>query len=337
MKKEIKSIDNRLRENLLTKLYYTEKTAENKDSGTQFMNIPITYKFLENWFNIENKSFQEAFEIVAKGIGDEITKMSSIISSSLLSLLCFHKLYNNQNDNRLIINFKDYGVEDMGEVFFDDCMFEVRNKVIGYQFPSCIDLLLISHSSKILLFLESKFTEPIVSQYKRRYGKSYLPLYSSFKEYLEEIGIYFKEDTDTDELILYTKEDHKYIDGIKQAISHIIGISRGPSDNDKGYYPLKFVEKYKNLFNNPSYKKLFGTILYDHDKLTESYIKDFKSFFKSEHSQGIINSINTWNEGNYEKIENLQIINTPFTYQKLFNYKRNKQLLNDNIINFYGF
>lgn len=314
--------------------YNTETLIKSKSGSFLFSESSINSEFLERWFKIENNdSFEDAFKIVTYGIGDEIKKTSSLISSSLLSFLCFHKLYNNPDEKRLLINFKDYGFEELGEVSFEDCMFEVRNKVIGYQYPSCMDLLLISHSSKILFFLESKFTEPLISESKKRYGKSYILLYYDLKDQLNKIGIDIKKDKETGELILLSQRDSKYLEGIKQSISHIIGISRGPSDNNKGYYPSEYSVKYRNLFNNPEYKKVYGTILYDHGKLIEEYKEDFQIFFND--GKEIINSINKWNEENYEELENLKIINVPITYQKLFNYKENKQLLSENVIKFY--
>lgn len=126
-------------------------------------------------FGIEpNNNWFEAFKITTEGQGDEIRKINSLISSSLLSLLAFHKLFRNNTDLRLEVKLPGY----KDAVKFDKCLFEVRNRVI--TLPSCVDVALYSTESDVLLFLESKFTEFFSIHKKKTYGKGYIDLYTKY-------------------------------------------------------------------------------------------------------------------------------------------------------------
>ena len=73
----------------------------------------------------DRKKFNEAFKIVTGGVGNEITKIDSVISSSLLSLLFFYKLFR-ADDSTLKLT--------IGEVTYNKVFFEVRNKCVGYRY-----------------------------------------------------------------------------------------------------------------------------------------------------------------------------------------------------------
>lgn len=142
----------------------------------KFFNETVLARKFANIFGIEpDKNWIEAFRIVTEGQGDEIKKINNPLSSSLLSLLVFHKLFNNESEFHVVIELKDQTGESRN-IRFNKCFFEVRNTVI--TLPSCIDVVLYSEESKIILFLESKFTEYMSVCVQKDYGQGYINLYS---------------------------------------------------------------------------------------------------------------------------------------------------------------
>jgi len=123
---------------------------------------------------------------------------------------------------------------------FDYSTFEFKNPVIGY--PSNMDIVLLSKDRRVVLFLESKFSEYYMSASKsssfisKRYmtdpfsGPIYAQLigtevgcHSEIMTYTDNNG---KEKT-RDGFTLYMKDgSDNYLDGIKQMISHYVGIRR---------------------------------------------------------------------------------------------------------------
>lgn len=99
-----------------------------------------------------------------------------------------------------------------------------------------------------MLFLESKLTEMFESStLEKEYGKSYKPLYrgTAIEEALNMGGI--KVDADATNLILRSEKRTQYLEGIKQTISHLIGLVRGPQrTNDQEAY-IKAFERAKDL------------------------------------------------------------------------------------------
>ena len=181
---------------------------------------------LRKEFNIKDDLFEKKFEMACSGSGDEIQKITALHSSSLCVLLFF---YNVENKPLRLEIEKGKTVE------FSKSFFEWKNPVFGND--SNIDVVLYSEKSNILLFLESKFSEYCKGQSK--YGIPFKYATDPFSKHLyseickKENGN-FKTDFKSrkikfgkelkDGFYLETKKGTNYIEGIKQMISHYIGI-----------------------------------------------------------------------------------------------------------------
>lgn len=110
-----------------------------------FDNDLFTALFRERFgVSSENKeAFNAAFQAVTEGVGQEITKINSVVSSALLPLLVLYKLYIPKEGISIILKV---GGETKK---FTRAFFEVRNKVIGL--PSCVDVALVSSDGNTML------------------------------------------------------------------------------------------------------------------------------------------------------------------------------------------
>ena len=204
-----------------------------KDYSYEFFNaMQVTSDSLSDIFELNDKSlFREKFAQVCSGSGDEIKKITTLHSSSLCALLFF---YNVTENNQL-----SFHGSELSDIVFSDSIFEFKNKVI--RSPSNVDVVLIGKNKKsnksALLFLESKFSEYITGMTKanRKYeiGKSYIDKCDTKCIYQKEILDNFNitlDKTNTDKYYLIPSTD-KYIEGIKQMVSHHVGIRNLITEN----------------------------------------------------------------------------------------------------------
>lgn len=268
---------------------------------------------LANNFGITKKDdrelFRQKFEMACSGTGDELKKITTLHSSSLCALLFFFNV--NDKEKKLKIR----GLEGYE---FTESLFEFKNKVIGY--PSNIDIVLLGTNPakvKVVLFLESKFSEYITSitRAEKQYeiGSSYFkndkdcfskPIYDELekKQILKKI--------EKGKKCYLTSAEDKYIEGLKQLISHYYGIRNFL----KGEYYEKDNENLKTLQDFKADEYILGEILFDNfgdelkSKLT-SYEKDYEKLAK------IINDQYT-NEGNNERF---RVLDKPLHYSDLKN------------------
>lgn len=227
-------------------------------------------------FGIKNETdFKDKYDMAVSGSGNESFKITTLHSSSLCCLLFF---YNVSKNNPLTLKFET----NKGErrVTFTESVFEFKNKVISS--PSNIDVVLIGKDedkkNTILLFLESKFAEYYLSSgktcdlgegylknkigaklYKIKhdlnndlgsmdYGKPY------YLEGLKCLGVTIeknKQKKNGKDKDVYKIQSNKisYIDGIKQMISHYIGIKNlmdGKYHSSKGKQQQIIKEIIKN-------------------------------------------------------------------------------------------
>lgn len=263
--------------------------------------------------------FNEAFKIAVDGVGKERGKINSVASSALLPLLVFHPLFSRTgNDNRpsIIIGNKEY----------DRAFFEVRNRVV--RRASCVDVVLQSVDKKTLLFLESKLTEFIGgTTRKATYGKGYIDLYSDLriKGALKEGNI---EASITDRGVELSTLDKTYIEGIKQSVSHLIGIVKGPATvKSDDNYPSWYQSEYRSAYGYAT-EFIYGTIIYDPHSMGVgmeeyyAYMELYKRIFSN--SSEIMAAINEYCGTNSKP---LTVLDTPITYQQILS--DNKTFLND--------
>lgn len=277
----------------------------------------------------DNKeAFDAAFKAVTEGEGNEISKINSVISSALLPLLVFYKLSVPQEGRHININLGDETIT------FTQAFFEVRNRVI--RRASCVDVALVSQDGTTILFLESKLTEMYESSRpEEEYGKSYKPLYigTSIEKALNEGGI--TVEADAAGLLLRSEQKPRYLEGIKQTISHLIGLVRGPQRaNQKDY-----IEAYKT-----AHRLIYAPILYDTSALFNEQsdeCSDFASLYANViggNSDSIMETINNWIKNKRRKgVENnkkIEIHPTALTYQNIM--KDNRTWLDEKVKAYYG-
>lgn len=181
-------------------------------------------------FGIENKDrFRTKYEKAVNGSGQEERRITTLHSSSLCALLHF---YNVTDKNPLALHLETN--KGTREVIFTDSFFEYQSPVI--HTPSNMDVVLLGKDKQtkedIVLFLESKFSEyflyagstldGVSNDYlKDKYGKD---LYDD--SFLSALGLKRgpSEKKDCFKLVSLSKGQQIYIGGIKQMISHYIGI-----------------------------------------------------------------------------------------------------------------
>lgn len=310
----------------------------------QFFDSTILARKYAKLFGINpDKNWIEAFRIVTEGQGGEISKINSLISSSLLSLLVFHKLFNNANSN-ISIKIPDDAVRNYR---FNRCFYEIRNKVITS--PSCVDVVLYSENDNILLFLESKFTEYFSVHKKKDYGQGYISLYKDYLQNALSGYIEIEDELNGEKRLLLKSSDKKpiYIEGIKQTISHLIGLVRGPYEGGGGYYPEPYYTEYNKIFKDPEVKLYYGTILYDPTRIMpkcDQYVS-FNSLYQNiiaGHASEILKGICDWNDkinkdaNSESKSKSITILKSPITYQSLFENGINDSLLTNEVKDFYS-
>lgn len=332
-----------LTKKIAEKLSKNQNFPKSKTGSILFFNENYVSSLYAEKFDIpqcEREQFEKAFLIVTSGVGNEAAKVNSVTSSSLLSLLAFYRLFGDNHKGvslDICLNGTTYT--------FKTVFFETRNKVIGY--PSCMDIVLQA-TDGTLLFLESKFTEYIDGRSNEEtYGSSYYPLYKAeaLSRILEQAGIKVSEKNGS--LVLSSHGKDQYIEGIKQSISHLIGLTKGPQDHIDQYYDARYLDSYKLAFKNAP-KIYYGTILFDPSGLfdgkegkTEQVecFEDYESLFTTtigEHGSELLKQIVSWinkDEMGTMKIPNIEVVKKPITYQDLFS--KNPDFLLTKVAEFY--
>ena len=254
--------------------------------------------------NKNKKTFAKKFQMACSGTGDELKKITTLHSSSLCALLFFFNV-----DNKKLV------IPSLSEYEFTESYFEFKNKVIGY--PSNIDVVLlgknINTGKKVILFLESKFSEYITGTGIIKASK----IESYFKTDRYSAPIY--ESIDKEEYFDFKKKDgfynsEKYNEGIKQMISHYYGIRNfmeKPADNE---------DVYKNIREYGAEEIILGEILFDNfakdNKLEEKLINYKKDYSKLA---DIINDEYKKDEKKPENIE-FKVLTESLVYSDLQEY-----------------
>lgn len=244
---------------------YFEKDNKNRYTG-KFKDTSKCKLLMFNEIFDTNISCPQ-YDSVANGEGNEEEKINSIYSSSLQSLLVFHGVNSNNK------------IEIAGEKF-DKVIFEYKNKVIGY--PSSVDVVLVNDHA--IAFIESKFLEIVRDSTEEKGDKSaarkvvgisyfgkdesgYNKVLKLTKEDLDKMRISYPNDgpfidsvkgrsKETQEIDRLEGNTFVYSEGIKQILSHIIGIQsfkNGESCYSNGNDPIP----------NHTFKKIIYVELYN--------------------------------------------------------------------------
>lgn len=150
-------------------------------------------------------------------------------SSSLAALLFFYGI---DEQHQIKLELQTDG--EKHEYTFYDSYFEVKTIVFKNHRPSNMDVVLEGHDENglhVLLFLESKFSEYLNSGKKSDISKEYRDMY-------QKLGLF---DGSMDEIIasgstsieLKGTENVHYCEGIKQMISHYMGVSNYAEHGDE--------------------------------------------------------------------------------------------------------
>lgn len=266
----------------------------------------------------DKQKFDEAFRQAVSGDGNELLRIATLHSSALLPLMTFYKVD------------KDNPVEIDG-ISYDRVFFEVKNKVFRGG-PSNIDVALYSSDEKVLLFLESKFTElldirtPEVSM--------------AYHNWLTAVGM------EVDASGNYSHKDFHdvYYYGIKQMIAHFIGLLNGPINDSRSEHTDR--ENYPELFKKTDARIILGSIIYDADDYfynneEKNLINNYKALYntcikelaKIERDDCIGLGIKPANAARRDRIEIKPVV---LTYQDVFSATQNAEFLDEKVKQFYA-
>ena len=243
----------------------------------KFQNGEDEFGTLKRIFGIR-ESARGLFEAATGGNGNEKQKILTLHSSSLLAFLCFNDIANHP----ITID----GIVYNDGTVYNEVMFEVKNNVINNSpGKSNIDVLLMGENRKKLLFLESKFTEYLsggkVTLSPHRYEEFYSMLTekNNFRFSAGYLPVNSKTDkSQKTQYALYKgKKTSEYLEGIKQAFSHLLGIATGPAKKQ-----TKGNEDYTSSLLENADEIKFASIVFncDNDKF-EKYDDLYKSVFEN--------------------------------------------------------
>jgi hypothetical protein len=271
---------------------------------------------LLDFLGITSSHFAEHYERQVTGTGNESSKIDSIESSSRLALLCFCSV----EDSPITIDIPNFG-----SFCASQCFFEAKNRVI--TLPSNIDILLVdkAQGETRLLYLESKYTEYIRDAEKDvQIGKSYFNKYENLMNSLSEVVDHKDSKIKTNEAV-----KHTYQYGLKQMISHFIGVVQGPAAEDKNFVEIK------KLWDEADQIYL-GTILYkfDENDSTDTTPND-NSYFScySKLHKKLAVALNAYAK---DKAKRIKVIEKPLTYQDIFSGD-NLKAIPSKVAKFYNF
>jgi len=216
--------------NFDAKVENTKWRGQDSTNSFCFINPEVKYKQrqkevlrkLREVFEIQSASFDDKYRQAISGDGQEIKRISTLHSSSLAALLL---LYSVSKDNKLKCSLggKDYT--------FTDCFFEVKTNVKDSHFSN-MDVVLIGKNSEcenVIFFLESKFSEYFntgmcndisLNAYKEIYDKLGLK-----DEAIPGLHFVIGTGKDNEKCLQIKSNTPQYCSGIKQMISHYIGVT----------------------------------------------------------------------------------------------------------------
>ena len=171
--------------------------------------------------NEENRDlFKKKFDMACGGSGQEERRITTLHSSSLCALLFFYNVTDNHP-----LTIKGVGT-------FKESVFEFRSPVRDEEHPSCMDVVLIGEDEEhkpLVLFLESKFSEYYTSAVNKldRISDFYIAEDSFGKAFYDEqflATLGTKRSETKDGYFSLISDEKYYIGGIKQMISHYVGV-----------------------------------------------------------------------------------------------------------------
>ncbi len=255
---------------------------------------------LKEIFGIKNELFEGKYCMAISGDGQEYRRISTLHSSSLVALLCFYSL---SKDSPLTMEI------DGGKVEFYKSLFEQKNSIDKEgQHNSNMDLVLIGENDKgesVILFFESKFSEYLTRGKYDKISNVYDDIYNALIADKQPIdGIEIKAGIDGWSISAPKGKPQQYCQGIKQMISHYLGIQNG-FIKDQG-------KEYDYIY--------LGEILYKFPEDVDKGHKSYNSYVGLYNQLACkLNSLNA--EPNFKMLE------SSFTYQDLMcNFKLDQKV-----------
>lgn len=273
-------------------------------------------------------SFIEAYKSATSGKGFEKRRITQLNSSSLLALMCFWRV-----SDKFPITIQ--GIK------YTKVFFEVENKVFDNN--SSIDILLVSEDDNVLLFLESKFTE-ILNQTPRYWlSDKYLPIYKAIESLLAHkisignIVTKARKSMVQDEFAINSPNGEKhYFGGIKQMISHLIGLLQDPNTESKNER-----NPHLSFYKDRSKKLILGTILFnfsegDFKSAYQNYATLYSSLFAERNVKNIVKLITDLGNSTIRtQRTDIEVLSLPITYQEVFESQVNRKSICPKVANFY--
>lgn len=294
---------------LIHKTYWQSHESDNsfslKDKNTYRNAIP---EILEERFGILDKIlFEKKYQEAISGDGQEWKRITTLHSSSLIALLCFYSISKNNP-----IDILDYT--------FEESYFEVKTQV--YQdSESNMDVVLRGkdkEGNKVVLFLECKFSEYLNT------GKYHKISKAAYEQKYKELGLFDVNPianirlSNPEDGICIAPQGKKavYCGGIKQMLSHYIGVSNYSINRDK------VLAEHSCFRADPIEKVLLGEILFDFGKdITANKLDNYKESYSS--LAKIIN-----------KTGKIEMFERVLSYQEVF---KGKNIIKEpNILEFYN-
>lgn len=246
-------------------------------------------------FSLDAATFEDKYKKAISGFEEK--RIRTLHSSSLLCLLCFYGV----SDTRpIVINLDGHPIR------FNESIFEEKNPVGKDEarlHESNVDVVLKGKDSttgrNVILFLEAKFSEylSVGNQHNisnRVYGDFYQLLKDN--DILRKMGLDYKikpSDPSYSSLSSVGKHPLHYAGGIKQMISHFIGVRNAVNSG-----------KYND------YDVYLGTILY---QFNESIDPSQSKFMDYSHVYKILaEGLNPLTESRFK------VLNQCLTYQEVF-------------------
>ena len=236
-------------------------------------------------FGLNEGVFPAKYKKAIGGDGKEAQKIRTLHSSSLIGLLCFYDV-SDTKPLRLTIDGRNFS--------FTASSFEEKNLVgldeTGNPHYSNMDVVLygkdLISGKPVVLFLESKFSEYLTwGQYSKISNHVYKETYSKLisNGCLGRMGLKFEDNPDEAGYSVLSSDKGKtrhYAGGIKQMVSHFIGIEKISEEyRNKGYdvYLGEILFLFSSIDDGPEkfndYSRLYDLLAVGLNDLSESKFK----------------------------------------------------------------
>lgn len=312
------------RSNIEANVEKTEWKGEPSNNSFCFINPKVKYRqriievqnTLREVFGISSDIFNQKYIMAISGDGQEVKRISTLHSSSLAALLLLYSISRNKELICKLEN-KDYT--------FHSSYFEVKTNVKGKHFSN-MDVVLIGKNSDdkdVIFFLESKFSEYLntgmcnnisLDAYKQKYLD--LGLINNDKAIP---GLHFVIGTgkDKQECLQIKSDTPQYCSGIKQMISHYIGVTNYIIEGEKALDPDQKRKPYYEILVNlqkSGAEIILGEILFSFDKDVDQINNNGETKLSSysciySELAKILN----------DKSSKLHVLSNVLTYQELLN------------------